>query len=497
MPESDQPSSIRVLYVDDEPALIDIAHFYLEDKLGGCQITSATEVAIALEYLKTQNFDAIIADYEMPDLTGLEFLKILRDRGDTTPFLVCTGKSKHEVVIEALNAGADFYLQKGEDPIVLFTEMKQMIIQAVSRRRTEKALARSRHMLEEIIDFLPDATMAVDNSHKVIAWNRIMEKMTGIPSEKILGKNPNISLTDLKDGYIPSLIDFILYKGEDVGFEHEDTSTEDKIITEEYHSQTDREEEGDYYFRIMVSPILDTDMKKVGFIGSIRDITLEKRYELALVESRENFRALVENNSDIVMRFDRSGKHRYINQAISPYIPFDPQDLIGKSYSDLMFPPSDCYKWDTLIREVISTAKPSEMDITFQSPKGKTTLNWRLFPEFDQKGQVRSVLSISRDITYQQEYELQKQALFSQIQRNLGEFAILNDGIRNPLAVITGWLSMIDSLSDHERETLMDQVRQINDMITQLDRRWNESEKVLGFLRKHYAIQNRTTPEQE
>jgi len=44
-------------------------------------------------------------------------------------------------------------------------------------------------------------------------------------------------------------------------------------------------------------------------------------------------------------------------------------------------------------------------------------------------------------------------------------------------------------LHEEERSTLMHQIKQIDEMITQLDRRWVESEKVLGFLRRHYAIQ--------
>jgi len=133
------------------------------------------------------------------------------------------------------------------------------------------------------------------------------------------------------------------------------------------------------------------------------------------------------------------------------------------------------------------------MDISFLSMKGRVIFNWRLFPEFDMEGKVRSVLSISRDITYQREFETEKQALLAQIERNLGEFAILNDGIRNPLAVITGWLSMME-IGDKERGTLMHQIKQIDEMITQLDRRWVESEKVLGFLRRHYAIHNKYHP---
>ena len=466
----------------------DIARIFLEDRLGGCVVTQVTDGEDALEHIHTRTYDAIVADYEMPGLDGLQLLRTLRNIGDNTPFLVCTGKSRHEVVIEALNAGADFYLQKGEDPLVLFTEMKQMIVQAVTRRRSERALAKSRNLLEEIIDFLPDATLAVDSNQQIIAWNRIMEDLTGIPSGTVLFRCHDFSEYTYRYPGVSSLIERVLILGEQTIADPDKPGIENRIITEEFHGHVGEGADNDQFFRIMVSPILDADMQKVGFIGSVRDITVQKRSEYALLESRENFRALVENNTDIVMRFDPEGRHLYVNPAVEPYIPFPPDLLIGKTYGELSYPPRLADDWDALIQKVIITGKPHEADITFQSPKGMVTLNWRLFPEFDMEGKIRSVLSISRDITYQREFEHEKQALLSQIERNLGEFAILNEGIRNPLAVITGWLSMMD-LQEKERSTLMIQIKQIDEMITQLDRRWVESEKVLGFLRRHYAIQ--------
>ena len=58
-------------------------------------------------------YDAIISDYQIPDMDGIEFLKKVRSSGNSIPFIIFTGKGREEVVIEALNAGADFYLQKG------------------------------------------------------------------------------------------------------------------------------------------------------------------------------------------------------------------------------------------------------------------------------------------------------------------------------------------------------------------------------------------------
>lgn len=466
----------------------DIARIFLEEQLGGCVVTQVTDGIIALERIQSHNYDVIVADYEMPGLDGLQLLRTLRNAGDNTPFLVCTGKSRHEVVIEALNAGADFYLQKGEDPLILFTEMKQMIVQAVTRRRSEKALANSRNLLEEIIDFLPDATLAVDLSHNIIAWNRIMEDLTGIPSDSVLFKRQNFSDYCIRHPGVSSLIEHIMILGEQTTSTSYNPGIENRIITEEYRGLVGEDETDERYYRIMVSPILNSGMQKVGFIGSVRDITAQKRSEYALLESRENFRALVENNTDIVMRFDVNGRHLYVNPAVDPYIPFHPEHLIGKTYKDLLSSSRMATDWDNLIQKAISTGNQQEADISFKISKEIVTLNWRLFPEFDMDGNIRSVLSISRDITYQREFEQEKHALLEQIQRNLGEFAILNDGIRNPLAVITGWLSIMD-LQEKECSTLMHQIRQIDEMITKLDRRWVESEKVLGFLRRHFAIQ--------
>ena len=91
-------------------------------------------------------------------------------------------------MIEAINNGADFYLQKGGDPEAQFAELAHKIRQAVRTRQAERSLHDSERRLSDIIDFLPDATFAIDQSGHVIAWNRAIEEMTGIPARDMLGK---------------------------------------------------------------------------------------------------------------------------------------------------------------------------------------------------------------------------------------------------------------------------------------------------------------------
>ncbi len=70
---------------------------------------------------------AAVSDDQMPAMDGIEFLKAVRGWGDKTPFIIFTGKGREDVVIEALNTGADFYLQKGGEPKSQFPELAHKI----------------------------------------------------------------------------------------------------------------------------------------------------------------------------------------------------------------------------------------------------------------------------------------------------------------------------------------------------------------------------------
>ena len=103
---------LTILYVDDDDALLEAGKFFLEQE-GQVTVETITSAPEALELLKERQFDAIIADYMIPKMNGIGFLKQVRAEGYTLPFILFTGRGREEVVIQALNGGADFYLQKG------------------------------------------------------------------------------------------------------------------------------------------------------------------------------------------------------------------------------------------------------------------------------------------------------------------------------------------------------------------------------------------------
>lgn len=106
---------IRVLHVDDEPCLLKIARQCLEME-GQFHVDTASSVEQALEKIKKESYGAIISDYQMPGKDGLEFLKELGESGNDIPFIIFTGKGREELVIKALNLGADHYVNKKATP---------------------------------------------------------------------------------------------------------------------------------------------------------------------------------------------------------------------------------------------------------------------------------------------------------------------------------------------------------------------------------------------
>ena len=133
-----------------------------------------------------------------------------------------------------------------------------MIVQTVTRRRSEKALAKSRNLLEEMIDFLPDATLAVDSSQRIIAWNRIMEELTGIPPAAVLNKCQDFSECTYRYPGVSSLIERILILGERTTGDPDNHGIENRIITEKYHGHVDAEDDnGARHSLTMVRPALN------------------------------------------------------------------------------------------------------------------------------------------------------------------------------------------------------------------------------------------------
>lgn len=128
-----------VLYVDDERDLLEMGKLFLEQS-PEFHIEIAISAKEALELPEIHSFDAIVSDYQMPEMDGIEFLKAVRPEHPLLPFIIFTGKGREEIIIEALNNGADHYLQKGGDPRPQFAELIHNIERSVERKQAHDTI---------------------------------------------------------------------------------------------------------------------------------------------------------------------------------------------------------------------------------------------------------------------------------------------------------------------------------------------------------------------
>jgi PAS domain S-box-containing protein len=169
-----QSNTISILCVDDEPLFLDAFKQKLERE-AGITVTTVSTVADALELLNSQYFDVIISDYAMPDMDGLALLQEIRARGCQSLFVVVTAKRLAHIAIDALNAGADYYLQKGVE---------------------------SAQEINKLISFIKKSVPERNAGHEAGEWERFYQSVIENQTEVICRLNPDGTFTFINDAGI-------------------------------------------------------------------------------------------------------------------------------------------------------------------------------------------------------------------------------------------------------------------------------------------------------
>jgi PAS domain S-box-containing protein len=387
----------RVLYVDDDPVLLEIGKLYLE-RDGQFSVDIIASAPAALDLIRSTPYDAIISDYQMPVMDGIGFLQKVRSSGDTTPFILFTGRGREEVVIQALNEGADFYLQKGGDPKPQFTELSHKIRQAVQRRKAEISIRDHERREAEILNFLPDATFAIDTDGVVIAWNRAMEQMTGVAASSMLGKGNYEYALPFYHERRPILIDLVLKDLPAIVAQYPYVKREGGHLFSEI-SLPRLNTKKDVSLWFTASPLYGDGGAVIGAIESIRDITSRRKAEAALRESEGRYRNVVEDQTEFISRFLPDGTHIFVNEAYCRYFHKKRDDIIGKKFIPAI--PAD---ERSRVRDHFSSLTKENPTAIIEHriimPDG--SVRWQRWSDraiFSEPGELLEYQSVGRDVT--------------------------------------------------------------------------------------------------
>jgi len=118
----------------------------------------------------------------------------------------------------------------------------------------------------------------------------------------------------------------------------------------------------------------------------------------------KTFRELVENAPDFIVRFDRELRHLYVNPAVEHATGIPASQFIGKTNEEMNMPAELCSFWAEHLNKVFSSRQPDKFEFEFQARHGLRFYQSYIVPEFSD-GSVKSILSVTRDITDQRQAE--------------------------------------------------------------------------------------------
>ncbi len=253
-------------------------------------------------------------------------------------------------------------------------------------KQVEAALRESEQALRTILDNAHDAIFVHAVDGRILDVNRKMLELYGVTREQALQASITVDFSTL-DNPLDQLEDRWerVLAGESLLFEwkakrpNDGTSFDVEVALK----------------KIIVGsrPVL---------LANVRDISRRKATAAILQENEEKFRAVVENSVDAIMRFDRQHRHLYVNPIVEKETGVPAAEIIGKTHEELGFPETLCSLWGKAIEQVFHSGEVYRIE--FQRPNG-LWIDWMLIPERDESGQVKAVITSSRDITTRKQTE--------------------------------------------------------------------------------------------
>ncbi len=251
------------------------------------------------------------------------------------------------------------------------------------RKQREKYLKDSFNFIEKIINSVPEPIFIKDRQHKFIFSNTAHSKFRGLTHDELINKT-----------------DFDLFPAEEAKRFWED---------EELIFETGKETKYDDSLEDSDGNLTHIVLRKVVFIGSdgkkylagtIHDITERVQAEEILYQREQEFRTLVENSPDTVVRYDINCNRVYFNPAFQKIADLQASDLLGTNPKQLSPLSNDqALMYLDTIKRTIDTSLPQSMELHILNSDSELWYNMKAVPEFDKNGNVVSVLSVARDVT--------------------------------------------------------------------------------------------------
>jgi PAS domain S-box-containing protein len=185
---------IKIIYIDDSPFDRELVRDALEREQRGFQLTLATTQYEFEDYLKNNEFDLVLSDFNIAGFEGLEVIELVNEYKPNLPVVIVTGTGSEEVAVEALKMGAADYVIKTPEHI---RRLHHTILQVMENQNLQKEKQKAQVLIQEseehyraLFNSARDgiALLGID-THKIEDCNPQFETLSGISKDELISQN--------------------------------------------------------------------------------------------------------------------------------------------------------------------------------------------------------------------------------------------------------------------------------------------------------------------
>jgi PAS domain S-box-containing protein len=355
---TDNEDYLRILHVDDDSCLLEVSKQILsmDNKF---EIDAVLSVDEAFEKLEKQTYDAVVSDYEMPLKNGLDFLKELREQNGDIPFILFTGKGREDVVVKALNLGADSYINKNGSPETVYCELADAINKTVERKKSRKLLAASESKYRTLVEKSLQGILVTKVAPlRLVFANEAMGKILGYSPQDLLSLSPE------------GIMGLVYHEDRAVFFKRIENRLRGEPAEACFEFRA-VQKDGSIIWLSALSNRVEYDGQPV-VQGMFLDVTESKKTGEILRESEQRYRELANSLPDIVFETDINGQVLFANERATEISGYS-QGELEKGLNVLQFiAPKDRERATKNIQRLFTGCSYVSAEYTFVRKDGTT-----------------------------------------------------------------------------------------------------------------------------
>jgi PAS domain S-box-containing protein len=264
-----------------------------------------------------------------------------------------------------------------------------------SKKEAENTLKKSEQRLKYHLENSPLAVIEWDNNFKIIQWSNEAERIFGHKKEEAMGVRIDLlNIIYEEDTPIVERTMRRLLSGEElkVVSQNRNYNKDGEVILCVWHN----------------SVLLDENGEMSSVLSLVEDITLLKKTESELFESRESYKELVTNARSMILKFDNDANFTFVNDYAVEFFGYEKEELLGKSVM-IVVPKKESSgrDLDKMVEDIIGDPDKYSINVNENIKKNgeKVWVEWHNKTLYDNSGKKAGHIAIGLDITKRKKAE--------------------------------------------------------------------------------------------